>query len=227
MARGFGVAGLLFLAACGKKLEGTFHGSVLGQTATVVLEQSGPDLRGKASYGGVEGSVSGKTDGVTASGTVTVSAMGQSQSLRFEARLVDGDTLEWRYPDLGASATLRRSGATAASPAGGGSRDPAMVGNWRRTTSVGIGTFDTYCTLSGDGTFRYGGGQGVVGGVGDFGGVEVGPGSVAQGEWKTEGGVLYARAPGGSWGAVGRYSVSGSAMVLYPAGGGEKQLWER
>jgi hypothetical protein len=227
MVRRLGGAALLLLAACGSKFDGKFTGSVLGQTATVVLEDDGGDLRGRASYGGVEGTVSGKVDGDSASGTVTVSALGGSQSIRFEARLTADDSLEWRYPELGTVATLRREGSSSPPSGGGGSRDPSLVGNWRKTVSTAIASFDTYCTLSADGTFRYGGGRGVVGGVGDFGGVEVGADGFATGEWKTEDGVIHARGQGGNWTPVGRYSVSGSGLVIYPAGGGDKQYWER
>lgn len=212
--------------------DGTFAGKAMGQDAVAELTTDGGDLRGTIRYAGVTGKVRGTIDGATAKGTVRRDDMGVV--LDFEATLTDDEVLDWRYPALNIGLTLKRRASGGDAPAGSGNRDARLIGRWRRTASgPGAGknrvivSTDVHCTLTGDGTFVYGGATTGAVGPGHWPGVMVGPAGTTRGEWKTEGSTLYTRTEGGSWQPVGRYSVSGSGLVLYAVGGGEPTYWER
>ena len=108
----------------------------------------------------------------------------------------------------------------------GAQRDRQLVGGWRRPTSTGGGDpkTDIYFTLSPDGTFEYGGAVGNN--VNPYFRQFLGPGNVVRGMWKTTGQFLYSKPDGSQqWAVLGRYSITGSRMVLH--GGGKPQHWQR
>ncbi len=117
-------------------------------------------------------------------------------------------------------------------------RDMRLVGLWkreiianRRNAAPGYNvTTHVTSQLFANGRFRYGGGQSVIT-LTDPGRMPStgmsGKSDVIEGEWKTESGVLFSKRDGASaWIPLGRYSLSGNAMVLYTLDG-SKQLWER
>jgi len=230
---------IVFLAACGgDSLDGTFTGTWQGQPVVLTLSEDDERLSGTIRWNGVESSVSGAIDGDRLKGRVPAPQLGIE--LPFVATL-KGDTIDWTYElaaqlgqDINFSLT-RDGSASAREGKERPSLDPQLVGRWYSDvggTGASGNTVTTRlrCALNGDGTFEYGGAESVITiredffGPGSTGGA--GPASLTRGEWKTEGGVLFTRSAGGPWTALGRYSVSGSDLLLYAADGG-KNLWSR
>ena len=114
----------------------------------------------------------------------------------------------------------------------GTQRDLQLVGHWRRTVDGNTGVepsrlivdTDIYCTMDLDGSFEYG--ATVAGAVDPRFRQFVGSGNTVRGLWKSAGQVLYSKPDGSQqWIVLGRYSISGSRMVLH--GGGRPEYWER
>ncbi len=232
---------VLALAACGGGggFQGTFTGTVQGSPVTLVLRTDGAKVSGTIRWMGVEAKVSGTIDGGRMTGTVRQPEHGFEAP--FDATLSD-DTIDWVYTftsPLGEKSrfpfTLTRGDKAAAEAAErGGSLDPQLIGRWSSDvggTGASGSTVTTRirCALNADGTFEYGGAESVItlrdglSGPGSPGGA--GPGAVTRGWWKTEGRILYWRVEGGSWAPLGRYSVSGSDLLIYTDG--TKHLWSR
>lgn len=233
---------LFWTLSCGDTTDfsGDYGAQYLGQSVGLHLEQADGKLAGQVTYGQVSGPLQATILAGKASGFVNAGLMGR---FPFEAEMDGQDGLRWRYllalPGQAQALELkfvRVKAAAASAQANGGStkRDPALVGRWRRTLSNSVGGLlprdnmnvatDIFCTLALDGSFSYGG---AVTGVASPGGSgSTGSGGVSSGEWKAEGGELYARnADQKDWVPMGRYAISGASLVLYVDGG--KQLWER
>ena len=239
MQRSIGALVLSFtLCSCGGSPEfaGDYAADYMGQAVRLHLEENDGALQGQLSFSGLIAPVNGSISDGLAEGQVSAGLMGD---LPFEARLQGDDGLLWRYllPMAGQAQALelsfvRSDGVGEAEDAG--QINPGLVGNWRRTNSktvpgirpsgnLNVAT-DTFCSLSGDGTFTYGGS--VTGAAAPGFAGTTGAGLVTSGRWKTEGDVLFSQADGQTgWIPLGRYAISGNAMVLYV--GNEKQLWER
>ncbi len=231
---------LFLLVACGGSpdFSGDYGAQYLGQPVQLHLEQSDGQLTGQISYGQITGPLEATILADKASGNVNAGLMGR---FPFEAQLDGDDALRWKYllalPGQTQALELnfkRNESAEEPSTDLGSNLDPALVGHWRRTISNSVaGTLprnnmnvatDIFCTLSGDGTFSFGGAMTGVASPGFTG--TTGSADESTGQWKAEGGVLFSRTVGQEqWIPLGRYAISGSSMVLYA--GGDKQLWER
>ena len=109
-----------------------------------------------------------------------------------------------------------------AAPAGSGGRAEALVGHWRNTEILGGGDFsqvtDSNLVLDGDGRFAMWSKSAGSGGTSES--------ERTEGGWKTDGGVLYLRADGGSdWEEVGRFQVSGDTLLMTASDG--KRVYNR
>jgi hypothetical protein len=101
--------------------------------------------------------------------------------------------------------------------------DERLVGNWRYTRAHSLLGTDIYSNLRADGTYAYSS-QTVVRPPN----VDPFQGQGSSGRWKAKDSVLYARPDGQeNWIEIGRYSISGNSLVLYPPGGGQATYWER
>lgn len=224
---------------------GRFDGAVNGAAVRMTLREEGDRLTGDFVEGMASYAVTATREGATANGTMSHRVMGFE--LPFTARL-DGDALAIeirgnRTVELSLKRTTGEAEAASnESPASTATanveRDPRLVGVWkreiianRRNAAPGYNV-TTHVTshLLANGRFRYGGGQSVItltdpGRMPSSGMSGASP--VIEGEWKTENGVLFSKRDGTqTWIPLGRYSLSGNAMVVYTLDGA-KQLWER
>jgi hypothetical protein len=242
MAKSRAILLALALASCGgPSFDGVFKGSYQGQETVLALRQDGKTLSGTITWGGYDASVSGSVEGDRVTGTVRQPQLGIE--LPFEATLKD-DTLDWTYRiEDGMTGQTQRLALTftrgGGEPSGSGEArggiDPRLVGRWYSDvggTGASGNTVTTRirCALNADGSFEYGGAESVITlrenfyGPGNPGGA--GPAGVVRGQWKAEGGILFSRTDGATWVPLGRYSVSGSDLLVYGADGG-KNLWSR
>ncbi|MBL4771590.1 MAG: hypothetical protein JKY61_10720 [Planctomycetes bacterium] len=231
---------LLFLTlACGNApdFSGDYGARYLGQSVQLHLEQDGGELTGQVTYARVSGPLQATILAGKASGFVDAGLMGR---FPFEAEMDGESGLRWKYllalPGQTQALELdfERRPEVRDALQGSTQRDPALVGHWRRTLSNSVGGLlprgnmnvatDIFCTLSGDGSFSFGGSR--TGVASPEIAATTDRAEISNGEWKTEGGELYSRTSGEpGWASLGRYAVSGASLVLYAGNG--KQLWER
>ncbi len=221
--------------------SGSFKGKV-GETETSVrLTESGRMLGGVINSGGYKYHVMGKVTGKGATGTLHDPQNGGKN--KFVAR-VDGDSLKITMTVPGASGfdmNFRRvgkgkAGASATPKAqakaqgeSGAARNPALVGTWSRTTSMGGGgaSFSSkeFLRITADGRYQLGAGQAAAGGAGWSMGSDDSVEITDQGKWKTKGQNVLIN-EGGGWQSFARFYVEGSKLML-TLGDGSRQIWYR
>ena len=237
---GWAVAGTALLlglaAACGKDaakpagFEGTFRGTVEGETKTIRLRRTGDVVTVELDDGTTaEGRVVSPTRvevketeeiGVMTlvldlegndrlRPTITVEMGGEKKELRAETFV--------RVADVAPAATASGDGRSSSAPSGGAT-DSAIAGHWRHTETLGSGEFfmvtDTHLVLGADGTFQTWTKS-----------ADSGESERMRGTWKAEGGRLHFQ-EAGTWTEVGRYQQNGSHLMI-TAPNGAKRVYER
>jgi hypothetical protein len=237
---GWAVAGtalLLGLAAgCGKDaakptgFEGTFRGTVAGETKTIRLRRTGDVVTVELDGTTAEGRVVSPTR-VEVKQTEEIGVMTLLLDLEGNDRLrptitveIGGEKTELpaepfvRVADAAPAGTASGGGGEAPAPSGGGAADAAIAGHWRHTETLGSGEFflvtDTHLVLGADGTFETWTKS-----------ANSGESQRMRGAWKTEGGRLHFQ-EAGTWTEVGRYQQNGSHLMI-TASNGAKRVYER
>lgn len=220
---------------------GAYSGSIQGAPAQLTMQRSGDTLTGTIVADGYRYDVSGKVSDTSATGTLSDPASGAA--LPFQATTSDGNVrfvvraegtqLELAFHATGGTATAPPPAAAvtppapsaptattgeparaAARPAGGGQRDPRLVGSWSYTESLGdaqtgFGNIRWQLIVRPDGTYSYGNDR-----------------SQTNGHWRTQGNVVQVSEDGASWEPYARFTADGGRM-LFTLGDGTKQLWHR
>lgn len=110
-----------------------------------------------------------------------------------------------------------------------GDHDPRLVGVWAyQDIMSGQGitvASQLVMQFHPDGTLVQGDGRTMASGAW-FGMDSSQGGAVEQGQWRTDGGILYAAMAGSPWVALAQYQVSGTSLLLV-YGDGSRQLWHR
>jgi hypothetical protein len=127
----------------------------------------------------------------------------------FDIRIAGEDQhLERTFDRVRPAAPAGAAGAAGAA-GGGGTRNPALVGHWRHTETLGRdGVYlvtDTHLVLGEDGRYRT---WTKSAGVGEGGTAP------SEGTWWTDGSTLHLRQDGVSDGDTARFQVSGGTMLL-------------
>lgn len=229
---------------------GVYRGSVNGVPATLSLHQDEDALHGDLDAGGYRYTLAGTANSGTASGTLTDPQVGSAMPFEL-AR--DGEALTLVMVVRGPQGQVQRvplsfAPRTDASPPQGSSglrpprgsgaeaeveRDPMLIGAWSYADTYVSGDFSgttrLYLQVHPDGTYLYGNGEVAVGGSSAYGAYSgrSGGGDVVQGQWRTEGSILYVKEPGVlAWTPYARYYVEGPRMLL-TFGDGARQVWTR
>ena len=230
--------------------QGTFSGNINGTPATMSLQAQGNQFSGNINAGGYMYNIQGRANGIQAQGTLfdpqTQAQMafnaslnepnlilniqaqnnfGQIQqfSLQFSRGAQGGES---QYHQQGGNTAQNQGYGNQSTANDGKQRDPRLVGNWIQSDSYTSGDYSfasqRKLIVMANGIFYEGDSQMAGGGPGVSG--STGPGSAyQQGQWYTQGNILYANS-GQGWIALAKYYVEAGRM-MFTFGDGSKQIW--
>ena len=120
-------------------------------------------------------------------------------------------------------------GAAAEGP--GGTRDPRLVGHWRKSTSMSGGGFgvvvDEHLYIHADGRFEHGDSKIAGGGPGSGFSGAGGSADNTVGQWSTRGDVVYVQGAGQpTWIPFARFYTDGTSL-MFTTGDGQREVWKR
>jgi hypothetical protein len=220
---------------------GNFTGKVEGIAISAKMDVQGDALSGVIDVGGEKFKLKGKVDGNKATGRIRDPQNGgdrmkfrgklNGKSLVLTIKVPDTPGMVLRFKRRGSVATGARtnSKAAATSKEEGSSHNPALVGTWSKTTSMGSGgaSFSSkeYMRVFRNGRYQVGAGQAVAGGAGWSMGSDNGVEITGSGKWKTQGTTVLIN-EGSGWQAIARFYVEGNRL-MFTLGDGSRQVWHR